>query len=127
MAPAAVPPTPADMVPGVERSPPALNVAVELGVWMACAPPPVTRAELIRVPAPTTVTVPLPLEHAAEVPSTCTQLEPVPVTASAFPAPSPLNAEVVLGIVPPPLPVAGTHVFPSHFANCPVVAPLCVI
>lgn len=41
-------------------------------------------------------------EHEALVPSTCTQFEPVPVTAEAPPEPFPFNVLLVDGIDPPP-------------------------
>lgn len=40
------------------RLPLVSSVAVANGVWIACDPPPVTSAVLVKVPAPTTVTVP---------------------------------------------------------------------
>ena len=48
------------MVPGVEMFPFAASVAVAEGVWIKVVPPPVTSAVLVRLPAPTTVTVPPP-------------------------------------------------------------------
>ena len=55
----------ADAVPAKDRFPPELNVEVVDGVWSVVVPPPVTSAVLVRLPAPTTVTVPDPLPHAA--------------------------------------------------------------
>jgi hypothetical protein len=52
--------------PASTRLPPELNVEVADGVWRVVVPPPVTSAVLVRAPAPTTVTVPVPagVEHA---------------------------------------------------------------
>ncbi len=170
--PATPPPTPVEILPGVATFPLVSRVAVADGVWIACAPPPVTRAVLVRLPAPTTVTVPPPPPPQDE--PEAKQIAPVPETArpkavatpvprpvipptatadavDAFPArlavivdpemvgvvevqpPAPSSTRifpaVLLGIhpLPPPPPVAGTHVVPSHLAIWLVVAPLCVM
>jgi len=65
-----------------------------------------------------------PPEHEAEEPFTKTQFVPVPVTASALPAPSPFRALVVLGIVAP-----GHGALPSielvpQIPQCPIVGVL---
>ena len=52
-------------VPGVLIFPLASIVAVAAGVCRVVVPPPVTKAVLVNEPAPTTVTVPDPVPHAA--------------------------------------------------------------